>query len=89
MKLDLSGVRIYSNTKDDARDAIDLIGEEVYLSDDASFSSYNKGNLIEVSFSNEYSYLFQGGFGIEKYKYFILEKDAKFCISCGKPIKDN
>ena len=77
-KLDLSGVRIYSNTKDDARDAIDLIGEEVYLSDDASFSSYNKGNLIEVSFSNEYSYLFQGGFGIEKYKYFILEKDAKF-----------
>ncbi len=77
-KLDLSGVRIYSNTKDDARDAIDLIGEEVYLSDDASFRSYIKGNLIEVSFSNEYSYLFQGGFGIEKYKYFILAKDAKF-----------
>ena len=77
-KLDLSGVRIYSNTKDDARDAIDLIGEEVYLSDDASFSSYNKGNLIEVSFSNEYSCLFQGEFGIEKYKYFILAKDAKF-----------
>ena len=77
-KLDLSEVRIYSNTKDDARDAIDLIGEEVFLSDYMDFRSYNKGNLIEVSFSNEYSYLFQGGFGIEKYKYFILAKDAKF-----------
>ena len=30
-KLDLSGVRIYSNTKDDVRDAIDLIGEEVFV----------------------------------------------------------
>ena len=77
-KLDLSRVRIFSNTKDDARDAIDLIGEEVYLSDDASFSSYNKGNLIEVSFGDDISCLFQGEFGIEKYKYFILEKDAKF-----------
>lgn len=39
-KLDLSGVRIYSNTKDDARDAIDLIGEEVYLSDWVDFVEF-------------------------------------------------
>lgn len=79
-KLDLSGVRIYSNTKDDARDAIDLIGEEVYLSDDASFRSYNKGNLIEVKYGHGISYPFIGGisFDMEKYKYFILAKDAKF-----------
>ena len=77
-KLDLSGVRIYSNTKDDARDAIDLIGEEVFLSDYMDFRSYNKGNLIEVSFGDDISCLFQGEFGIEKYKYFILAKDAKF-----------
>ena len=79
MKLDLSGVRIYSNTKDDARDAIDLIGEEVYLSDDASFRSYIKGNLIEVSFSDGFLYPFRGGNErIGMYKYFILAKDAKF-----------
>ena len=79
-KLDLSGVRIYSNTKDDARDAIDLIGEEVFLSDDASFISYNKGNLIEVKYGHGISYPFIGGisFDMEKYKYFILAKDAKF-----------
>ena len=77
-KLDLSGVRIYSNTKDDARDAIALIGEEVYLSDDASFKEYAKGNLVEVRYGYGISYPFLGGFGIEKYKYFILAKDAKF-----------
>ena len=79
-KLDLSGVRIYSNTKDDARDAIDLIGEEVYLSDDASFKEYAKGNLIEVKYGHGISYPFIGGisFDMEKYKYFILAKDAKF-----------
>ena len=79
-KLDLSGVRIYSNTKDDVRDAIDLIGEEIYLSDDASFSSYNKGTLIEVKYGHGISYPFIGGisFDMEKYKYFILAKDAKF-----------
>ena len=77
-KLDLSEVRIFSNTKDDARDAIDLIGEEVFLSDYMDFRSYNKGNLIEVSFGDDISCLFQGEFGIEKYKYFILAKDAKF-----------
>lgn len=81
-KLDLSGVRIYANTKDDARDAIDLIGEEVYLSDWADFREYDKGTLVEVKYGHgiSYSYPFLGGIGfdMEKYKYFILAKDAKF-----------
>ena len=78
-KLDLSGVRIYSNTKDDARDTIDLIGEEVYLSDYMDFRSYIKGNLVSVCYANNYSYPFRGGNEcIGPYKYFILAKDAKF-----------
>lgn len=78
-KLDLSGVRIYSNTKDDARDAIDLIGEEVFLSDDASFRSYIKGNLVSVCYANGFLHPFRGGNEwIGTYKYFILAKDAKF-----------
>ena len=58
-KLDLSGVRIYSNTKDDVRDAIDLIGEEVYLSDYMDFKSYIKGNLVSACYANNYSYPFR------------------------------
>ena len=78
-KLDLSGVRIYSNTKDDAKDAIDLIGEEVFLSDDASFKSYIKGNLVSVCYANGFLHPFRGGNEwIGTYKYFILAKDAKF-----------
>ena len=85
-KLDLSRVRIFSNTKDDARDAIDLIGEEVYLSDDASFSSYNKGNLIEVSFSNEYSYLFDSTRlkpikNIDEFKNMIVESTNSLILN--------
>ena len=77
-KLDLSGVRIYANTKRDIVDAIDLIGEEVYLSDDANFKSYRKGNLLEVKYANGVTYPFLGGYEIGSYKYFILAKDAKF-----------
>ena len=77
-KLDLSGVRIYANTKRDIVDAIDLIGEEVYLSDDANFKSYRKGNLLEVKYANGVTYPFLGGYEIGSYRYFILAKDAKF-----------
>lgn len=86
-KLDLSGVRIYSNTKDDARDAIDLIGEEVYLSDWTDFRGYDKGNLLEVKYAPDVLYPFLGGHWHEAriYKYFILVKDAKFIE--GKPKK--
>ena len=77
-KLDLSGVRIYSNTKDDIVDAINLIGEEIYLSDDVTFESYRKGNLLEVKYANGVTYPFLGGYEVGSYKYFILAKDAKF-----------
>lgn len=79
-QLDLSGVRIYSNTKDDARDAMDLIGEEVYMSDDADFGSYFKGYLVEVKYANGITHPFRGGIEmlIAQYKYLILAKDAKF-----------
>ena len=77
-KLDLSGVRIYSNTKDDIVDAIDLIGEEVYLSDDVNFRSYREGHLLEVRYAHGILYPFLGGIEMNKYKYLILAKDAKF-----------
>ena len=77
-KLDLSGVRIYSNTKDDIVNALDLIGEEVYLSDDANFKSYRKGYLLEVKYANGVTYPFLGGYEVGSYRYFILAKDAKF-----------
>ena len=77
-KLDLSGVRIYTNAKCDIVDAIDLIGEEVYLSDDENFESYRKGCLTEVKYANDVAYPFLGGYEVGSYKYFILAKDAKF-----------
>ena len=77
-KLDLSGVRIYTNAKCDIVDAINLIGEEIYLSDDVTFESYRKGNLLEVKYANGVTYPFLGGYEVGSYKYFILAKDAKF-----------
>jgi len=77
-KLDLSGVRIYTNAKCDIIDAINLIGEEIYLSDDMTFESYRKGNLLEVKYANGVTYPFLGGYEVGSYKYFILAKDAKF-----------
>ena len=77
-KLDLSGVRIYSNTKDDIVNAIDLIGEEVYMSDWEDFRGYDKGNLLEVKYAHGNPYPFLGGYEVRPYKYLILAKDAKF-----------
>ena len=74
----LSGVRIYSNTKDDIVAAMNLIGEEVYLSDDENFRSYREGHLLEVKYANGVTYPFLGGYEIGSYRYFILAKDAKF-----------
>ena len=74
----LSGVRIYSNTKDDIVAAMNLIGEEVYLSDDENFRSYREGHLLEVKYTNGVTYPFLGGYEIGSYRYFILAKDAKF-----------
>ena len=77
-KLDLRNVRIYANTKDDITDAINLVGEEVYLSDWADFRGYDKGNLLEVKYAHGVLYPFLGGYEVRPYKYFILCKDAKF-----------
>lgn len=77
-KLDLENVRIYTNAKCDIVDALDLIGEGVYLSDDVTFESYRKGNLLEVKYANDVTYPFLGGYEVGSYKYFILAKDAKF-----------
>ena len=77
-KLDLSNVRIYTNAKCDIVDAIDLIGEEVYLSDDENFRSYREGHLLEVKYGRDVLYPFLGGYEVGSYKYFILAKDAKF-----------
>ena len=76
--LNLENVRIYTNAKCDIIDALDLIGEEVYLSDDVNFKSYKKGCLLEVKYANGVTYPFLGGYEVGSYRYFILAKDAKF-----------
>jgi len=76
--LNLENVKIYTNAKCDIVDAIDLIGEEVYLSDDENFRSYREGHLLEVKYANDVAYPFLGGYEVGSYKYFILAKDAKF-----------
>lgn len=57
-ELNLENVRIYSSTKNDILDAINLIGEKVYFSDDVNFESYKEGNLLEVSYRDNISYPF-------------------------------
>ena len=44
--LNLENVKIYTNAKCDIVDAMNLIGEEVYLSDDENFRSYREGHLL-------------------------------------------
>ena len=83
----LSGVRIYSNTKDDIVAAMNLIGEEVYLSDDENFRSYREGHLLEVKYANGVTYPFLGGYEIGSYRYFILAKDAKFIEETPKKLR--
>lgn len=77
-ELNLENVRIYSSTKNDIIDAINLISEKVYFSDDVNFESYKEGNLLEVSYRDNISYPFLGACGIGAYKYFIIAKDVKF-----------
>lgn len=80
-QLDLSNVRIYSNTKQDIVDAIDLIGEEVYLADRADFGLHTKAKLTGVICAEDDDSPFFRGAGNQHqwgYKYLILAKDAKF-----------
>lgn len=80
--LDLSRVKVYSNTKEDAIKAISLIGEKVYMSNDENFSDYTKGELLAVRYGKDSTivkYPFLCGFEIySHYMYIILCKDAKF-----------
>lgn len=77
-KLDLSGVRVYTNTKADVRDAIDSVGGRVYLSDDVTFESYKEAELAEVNYTNSTAYPFFGGNGEGCFKYIIRAEDVKF-----------
>lgn len=76
--LDLNGVKVY--TKADVIDAMCLIGQDVYMSDDADFEDYYKYRLIGIQFEEDSSYAFIGDDDCQRiiYKYFILEKKAKF-----------
>lgn len=80
-KLDLENVRIYSNTKAGIIDAMDLIGQDVYMSDDENFEDYYKYKLVGVKVIDDYC-RFLGNEGKETYtfayKHFILVKDVKF-----------
>lgn len=92
-KLDLENVKIY--TKDEAIEAIKLIGCTVYMSDDIDFNKkYYEYTLSAVQFTNPLFHPFVGvdSTGFEQlYKYFILKKDAKFVEEESKkyrPYKD-
>lgn len=79
--LDLSDVKIYTNAKCDIIDALDLIGEEVFLSDYADFRSYVKAKLAGVTYTEDnYRPFFHRGENpnLCEYKYFILAKVVKF-----------
>lgn len=91
--LDLENVRIYSNTKDDAKEAMDLIGQEVYMSDDENFNDYAMCRLTGVQYSEDDNFPFLGKNeeGIFSYIYFIPKKDAKFKerkVKVLRPFKD-
>ena len=85
--LNLENVKIYTNAKCDIVDAMNLIGEEVYLSDDENFRSYREGHLLEVKYANGVAYPFLGGYEIGSYRYFILAKDAKFIEETPKKLR--
>ena len=83
-KLDLSGVRIYTNTKDDILDAMDLIDEEVYMSNSSDFNTYDICNLagvvgIKHIENDSRHFLAEGdnGLGFREYKYLILAKEME------------
>lgn len=80
--LDLNGVKVY--TKADVIDAMNLIGQDVYMSDYADFEEYYKHGLIGIRFVEGDPYAFVGS-DFDAYKYFILAKDAER-VSKGKTL---
>lgn len=80
--LDLSRVKVYTNTKEDAIKALSLVGEEVYMSNEDDFGLYTRGKLIGVRYAGDCAYSDQpylcGSMLGSHYRYIILCKDAKF-----------
>lgn len=91
-QLDLRSVRIYKNEKQDIIDAIDLIGQEVYMSDDADFNTYDICNLVGVRYIEDNFCPFIGRAEKRKdaytYRFFVLAKDAKFVEKELRPFND-
>lgn len=84
-RLDLNGVRIYSNTKkEDIKDAIDLIGQKVYMSDYDNYRSYCECEFVAIDYGIDRSELSLPFIGKDKkglncgYRYCVLCKDVKF-----------
>lgn len=80
--LDLSRVKVYTNTKEDAIEALSLIGENVYMSDADDFSIYAQGKLNGVRYASDGAYTDRsylcGNMVSIHYKYIIFCEDAKF-----------
>lgn len=80
-KLDLTDVRIYKNEIQDIVDAADLVGQEVYTSDDEDFEFYQKFELVGVRKvkGSPFNYVCRTSDNLDfSHKYFILAKDVKF-----------
>lgn len=80
-KLDLSTTRIFGECDKDIIEAMSLIGEAVYVSDDENFEYYQKLELAGAKKVKGalccYVALTDDG-NLFCYKYFILAKDVKF-----------
>ena len=74
-KLNLENVRIYSNTKDDILDAMNLIGEEVFLSNYEDFRQNIRDKLTGVICAGNDGRPFFHRVP-PRYKYFVLAKDV-------------
>lgn len=78
--LDLNGVKVY--TKADVIYAMNLIGQDVYMSDDADFEDYYTCRLKGIRFEEDSAFTFIGADYDDCqtiiYKYFVLAKNAKF-----------
>lgn len=81
-KIDIeSGVRIYSKTKQDTIDAMDLIGEKVYVSSTEDFEIYGIFKFAGVKFlsNKDECFIVDTLSGTQlSYNYLILAKDVKF-----------
>lgn len=80
--LDLSSVRIFSNTKNDILNSMHLVGHQVYLSDYEDFKIYHKYELIGVNYVKDpildlYPYIGKDGDKRCAHKFLILAEKLK------------